>query len=74
MATKTGKYAKEQTNEVTTTMTVKLTSVVKLPTNDETKAQKAIDSEKARIMKALNKMGIDNFAISEEKTFVNLAE
>ena len=74
MATKTGKYVKEQTNEVTITMTVKLTSVVKLPTNDEVKAQKATDSEKARIMKALNKMGVDNFAISEEKTFVNLAE
>jgi 23S rRNA pseudoU1915 N3-methylase RlmH len=74
MATKTGKYVKEQTNEVTITMTVKLTSIVKLPTNDEAKAQKATDSEKARIMKALNKMGVDNFAISEEKTFVNLAE
>ena len=74
MATKTGKYVKEQTNEVTITMTVKLTSIVKLPTNDKTKAQKATDSEKARIMKALNKMGVDNFAISEEKTFVNLAE
>ena len=74
MATKTGKYVKEQTNEVTIAMTVKLTSIVKLPTNDEAKAQKATDSEKARIMKALNKMGVDNFAISEEKTFVNLAE
>jgi 23S rRNA pseudoU1915 N3-methylase RlmH len=74
MATKTGKYVKEQTNEVTITMTVKLTSIVKLPANDEAKAQKATDSEKARIMKALNKMGVDNFAISEEKTFVNLAE
>ena len=41
---------------------------------DEAKAQKATDSEKARIMKALNKMGVDNFAISEEKNFVNLAE
>lgn len=72
MATK--KAATQKTNEVTITMTVKLTSIVKLPTNDEAKAQKATDSEKARIMKALNKMGIDNFAISEEKTFVNLAE
>ena len=72
MATK--KTATQKTNEVTITMTVKLTSVVKLPTNDEAKAQKATDSEKARIMKALNKMGVDNFAISEEKTFVNLAE
>lgn len=74
MAAKTGKYVKEQTNEVTIAMTVKLTSIVKLPTNDEAKAQKATDSEKARIMKALNKMGVDNFAISEEKTFVNLSE
>lgn len=74
MATKTGKYVKEQTNEVTIAMTVKLTSIVKLPTNDEVKAQKATDSEKARIMKALNKMGVDNFAISEEKTFLNLAD
>lgn len=72
MATK--KTATQKTNEVTITMTVKLTSVVKLPTNDEAKAQKTTDSEKARIMKALNKMGVDNFAISEEKTFVNLAE
>lgn len=72
MATK--KTATQKTNEVTITMTIKLTSIVKLPTNDEAKAQKAIDSEKARIMKALNKMGVDNFAISEEKTFVNLAE
>ena len=72
MATK--KTATQKTNEVTITMTVKLTYVVKLPTNDEAKAQKTTDSEKARIMKALNKMGVDNFAISEEKTFVNLAE
>ena len=72
MATK--KAATQKTNEVTITMTVKLTSIVKLPTNDEAKAQKATDSEKARIMKTLNKMGVDNFAISEEKTFVNLAE
>lgn len=69
MATK-----KNQTNEVTITMSVKLTSIVKLETNDESKAQVATDKEKARIMKALNKMGIDNYAISEEKTFVNLAE
>ena len=74
MATKKTTAKKETVNEVTITMTVKLTSIVKLPTNDEIKAQKATDSEKARIMKALNKMGVDNFAISEEKTFVNLAE
>jgi hypothetical protein len=74
MATKKTTAKKETVNEVTITMTVKLTSIVKLPTNDEAKAQKATDSEKARIMKALNKMGVDNFAISEEKTFVNLAE
>ena len=74
MATKKTTAKKETVNEVTITMTVKLTSIVKLPTNDEAKAQKATDSEKARIMKALNKMGVDNFAISEEKNFVNLAE
>lgn len=74
MATKTGKYVKEQTNEVTITTTVELTSVVKLPTNDPEKAQKAIEAEKKRLSKKFAALGVDDVKTSKEKTFVNLAE
>lgn len=72
MATK--KTNKPQVNEVTITKTIKITSIVKLPTNDETAAQKAIDKENTRIAKALSKLGVDDYAVAEEKTFLNLAE
>lgn len=68
------KAKKTEVNEVTLTKTIKITSVVKLPTNDEAAAQKAIDKENVRIAKALNKLGVDNYAVSDEKTFLNLAE
>lgn len=68
------KTNKPQTNEVTITKTIKVTSVIKLPTNDETAAQKAIDKENTRIAKALSKLGVDNYAVADEKTFLNLAE
>lgn len=74
MATKTGKYVKQQTNEVTITTTVELTTVVKLPTNDPEKAQKAIESEKKRLTKKLAALGVDDTKVSKEKVFVNLAE
>lgn len=74
MATKTGKYVKEQTNEVTITTTVELTSVVKLPTNDPEKAQKAIEAEKKRLAKKFATLGVDDVKTSKEKTFVNLSE
>lgn len=74
MATKTGKYAQPQTNEVTLTATIKITTVIKLPTNDETKAQKAIEAEKKRITKTLAKLGADNCSVADEKVFINLAE
>lgn len=77
MATKTGKYVKEQTNEVTITTTVELTSVVKLPTNDPEKAQKAIEAEKKRLVKKFkirNALGVDDVKTSKEKIFINLAE
>lgn len=75
MATKTGKYVKEQTNEVTITMTVELTSILKLPTNDPDKAQKAIEAEKRRLMRAYTKIGgVDNVNVTKQKIFENLAE
>lgn len=73
MAT-TKKAVTPQTNEVTITMTVELTSVVKLPTNDPDKAQKAIEAEKKRLAKKFSALGVDNVKTSKEKTFVNLAE
>ncbi len=69
MATK-----KNAVNEVTITKTIKITSIVKLASNDETAAQKAIDKENTRITKALSKLGVDNIVATEEKTFLNLAE
>ena len=74
MATKKTTAKKETVNEVTITMTVELTSVVKLPTNDPEKAAKAAESEKNRIFKKLANLGVDNVNTQNEKTFVNLAE
>ena len=69
MATK-----KNAVNEVTITKTIKITSIVKLASNDEAAAQKAIDKENTRITKALSKLGVDNIVATEETTFLNLAE
>lgn len=74
MATKKTTAKKETVNEVTITMNLELTSVVKLPTNDPEKAQKAIEAEKKRLAKKLANLGVDNVNTQNEKTFVNLAE
>lgn len=74
MATKNTAAKKETVNEVTITMNLELTSVVKLPTNDPEKAQKAIEAEKKRLAKKFAALGVDDVKTSKEKTFVNLAE
>lgn len=74
MATKKTTAKKETVNEVTITMTVEITSVVKLQTNDPEKAQKAIEAEKKRLAKKFAALGADDVKTSKEKTFVNLAE
>lgn len=74
MATKKTTAKKETVNEVTITMNLELTSVVKLPTNDPEKAQKAIEAEKKRLAKKFAALGVDDVKTSKEKTFVNLAE
>ena len=74
MATKNTAAKKETVNEVTITMTASITSVVKLPTNDPEKAQKAIEAEKKRLAKKFAALGVDDVKTSKEKTFVNLAE
>lgn len=74
MATKKTTAKKETVNEVTITTTVELTSVVKLPTNDPEKAQKAIEAEKKRLAKKFAALGVDDVKTSKEKVFINLAE
>lgn len=74
MATKKTTAKKETVNEVTITMNLELTSIVKLPTNDPEKAQKAIEAEKKRLAKKFAALGVDDVKTSKEKTFVNLAE
>lgn len=74
MATKKTTATKETVNEVTITMTVELTSVVKLQTNDPEKAQKAIEAEKKRLAKKFSTLGVDDVKTSKEKVFLNLAE
>lgn len=74
MATKKTTAKKETVNEVTITMTVEITSVVKLQTNDPEKAQKAIEAEKKRLAKKFAALGVDDVKTSKEKIFVNLAE
>ncbi|MBR5299000.1 MAG: hypothetical protein IKU36_01980 [Bacteroidales bacterium] len=74
MATKKTTAKKETVNEVTITMTIELTSIVKLPTNDPEKAQKAIEAEKKRLAKKFAALSVDDVKTSKEKTFVNLAE
>ena len=74
MATKKTTAKKETVNEVTITMTVELTSVVKLSDNNPEKAQKAIEAEKKRLAKKFAALGVDNVKTSKEKIFINLAE
>lgn len=74
MATKKTTAKKETVNEVTITTTVELTSVVKLPTNDPEKAQKAVDAEKKRLAKKFAALRVDDVKTSKEKVFINLAE
>lgn len=74
MATKKTTAKKEAVNEVTITMTVEITSVVKLQSNDPEKAQKAIEAEKKRLAKKFAALGADDVKTSKEKIFVNLAE
>lgn len=74
MATKKTTAKNETVNEVTITTTVELTSIVKLPTNDPEKAQKAIESEKKRLAKKFAALGVDDVKTSKEKIFINLAE
>lgn len=74
MTTKKTTAKKETVNEVTIAMNLELTSIVKLPTNDPEKAQKAIEAEKKRLAKKFAALGVDDVKTSKEKTFVNLAE
>lgn len=65
---------KETVNEATITTTVELTSVVKLPTNDPEKAQKAIEAENKRLAKKFAALGVDDVKTSKAKIFINLSE
>lgn len=66
MATK--KVQKTTGGEATIVMTFTLTSIVKV--DDVTKLEKAADSEVARINKAINKLNLDNVAVTQSKTFL----
>ena len=54
--------------EATIVMTITLTSVVKV--DDAAKLEKAADAEVARINKAINKLNLDDIAITQSKTFL----
>ena len=61
------KTKKITTGEATVVMSFTITSIVKA---DVDKLEKAAEAEANRIMKAVDKLKIDNVTVSQSKTFI----